>query len=300
MTIDQMADFLTDAFPEISRETLFLILQSHRYNLEKTLEVLIQMESEGGGKSSQLEASEGITNSSDQQKQSGKSDEKKARVRRGAQVSLPDDFLRVPGFNEKRQEYVETGSLVNLLADPLFLQELEREFGPNYQSVLREHLQAEALRNTTDRAPYSGHPAPPPCAAQQVINHPNAPREFYVQSSPSLPSQRANPPLVPFTTQYYNQTPPPYAHANINVGQQQPAVLAHQSSSSHSPSFTSSATSSASSSWFTSPFSSSQTTASTPPATSSSSDQSRQPLIGFGGGDPPPPRDQDGPSSKSP
>jgi hypothetical protein len=286
MTVDQMVDFLTDAFPEIGKETLFLILQGHRYNLDQTLEVLILMESEGKSSDKPNPHHLGgiLPNPSSPQQKPGEKSVKK-REKRGAHVVLPDDFLRVPGFNEKRQEYVETGSLVNLLADPLFLEELEREFGPNYQSVLREHLQAEALRNTADRAPYSDQAA--------------SPREFYVQSS-SLSSQRAAPPYAPFTTQYYNQTPPPYAQATININQQHPAVLGHQSSLTQSPTSSTSTASSSSHSnaWFTSPFSS-LTTGSAPPPPPPSSDQSRQPLIGFGGGDPlPPPREQDGPSSK--
>jgi hypothetical protein len=45
MTPDQMVEFLAGAFKEIERETLLLVLQANRYNLDAALEALIAMES---------------------------------------------------------------------------------------------------------------------------------------------------------------------------------------------------------------------------------------------------------------
>lgn len=293
MTVDQTVDFLTDSFPDIDKETLFLILQSNDYHLENTLEMLFTMES-GDSRSTQPPPPQPLP--SQQQNRLNYSPAAAATMtaastsvnkRRGAQVVLPDDFLRVPGYSEKRREYVETGSLVNLLADPLFLQELEREFGPDYQSVLREHLQAEALRNTSDRAPYSDHP---PQRPQQVILNEEAPRQFYVPRSAYSTSAPSQSHAIPYSHEYYNRSPPPYPHENVTVGPQQPPVLSHQSPpppQSAPPN---------SRSWLTSPFS----TSTNPPR--QPTDQSREPMLGFGGGDShesPTPRD-DGPTSKFP
>ena len=237
MTVDQMVDFLTDSFHDIDRETLFLILQSNNYHLENTLEMLFSMENEDTrpqqpkSPQSQNAPIHSHASISSHSSAAGPPSSTSSSQRRGAQVVLPDDFLRVPGYSEKRQEYVETGSLVNLLADPLFLQELEREFGPNYQSVLREHLQAEALRNTVDRAPYSDHSQQQP---QQVILNSEAPRQFYVPRS-AYGTSATSPPVVPYSHEYYNQSPPPYSHANVTVGQQQPPLLSHQSPRSQPP-----------------------------------------------------------------
>jgi len=82
--------------------------------------------------------------------------------RRGTRVTLPPDFLRLP-----REEPPMTTSLLTpgspeyltLFSDPAFLAEMEREFGPDFEAVLREHVQAEALRNTSNYSSYiSGQP----------------------------------------------------------------------------------------------------------------------------------------------
>lgn len=45
MTPDQMVEFLVGAFKDIERETLLLVLQANDYNLDTTLETLMEMES---------------------------------------------------------------------------------------------------------------------------------------------------------------------------------------------------------------------------------------------------------------
>lgn len=279
LSVDQMVDFLTDAFQEIDKETLFLVLQANGYSLDRALETLMAMESDGKNppparnppsQSTKLPSSSTTLSSSSSSNQ---------KIKRGSAVRLPDDFLRPSDWIQKQQEYNQTGSLVNLMADPIFLQELEREFGPNYQAVLREHLQAEALRNTADRAPYSDQISPP--------------RQFYVQSNPNPYSG------APYSHQYFNTTPAPYSHSALTVGQQQPPVLTHQirpTTLATSPS-----QSSSSNLWFSSPFSSSSsppqsTTTASPGAPSPS--QNREHMVGISGEIEPVSRDE-GPSSKS-
>ena len=82
-------------------------------------------------------------------------------ARRGAHVSLPSDFLRWPSSSQSQPlsspmlASTNAKDYMNLLSDPNVLAELEREFGPNFEAVIREHLQAEALRNTENYASYS-------------------------------------------------------------------------------------------------------------------------------------------------
>ena len=96
--------------------------------------------------------------------------------KRGVTVILPPDFLRLPSRHSQQQQSADTGSSDSYLAlfsDPNFLAEMEREFGPNFEAVLREHMQAEALRNTSNYSAYnSGYQGnaqqqPPPLQQKQ-------------------------------------------------------------------------------------------------------------------------------------
>ena len=43
---------------------------------------------------------------------------------------LPDDFLRVPGWSVRHSRAKNAEDYMNLMADPVFLREMEAEFGP--------------------------------------------------------------------------------------------------------------------------------------------------------------------------
>ena len=75
-----------------------------------------------------------------------------------------------------------------LFSDPDFLAEMEREFGPDYEALLREHMQAEALRNTSNYSAYTGHDRRPDEGIPQQSNSLGA-----QQCTPTSPAQSSKP-----------------------------------------------------------------------------------------------------------
>ena len=73
-------------------------------------------------------------------------------TKRGTSVTLPPDFLRIPC---PQSHSTASTDYLTLFSDPTFLAEMEREFGPNFETILREHMQAEALRNTSHYTTYN-------------------------------------------------------------------------------------------------------------------------------------------------
>lgn len=116
---------------------------------------------------------------------------------RGTPVTLPPDFLRLPSQQQHPPgssfSRMASGSqdYLTLFSDPNFLAEMEREFGPDFEAVLREHLQAEALRNTSNYSQYSDSTGQ--SSSQQYMQTQNT------QSSPqqwnqSVPNSAVPPP----------------------------------------------------------------------------------------------------------
>lgn len=200
MTPDQMVEFLRGAFKDIDRETLLLLLQANRYDLDATIETLISMEEESApSQSSQssmihdypLPSQDQSSRASHRNGENmGSSNNVEQNGKRGAKVALPDNFLRIPGWNERHDAQMGTGDYVNLLSDPVFLRELEREFGPDYEAVLREHLQAEALRSL--QHPPMFHPDQARDTHAQGVSNAVDSNERYRQHLPAYEQQHAS------------------------------------------------------------------------------------------------------------
>lgn len=65
---------------------------------------------------------------------------------RGQHVNLPPDFLRIN--RSSNLSGIADNNFIELFSDPLFLREMERELGPNYEVILREHVQAHNLSSS--------------------------------------------------------------------------------------------------------------------------------------------------------
>lgn len=168
MTVDQKFNFLHMSFHEVDPETLFVLLQDNEYDINETFKTIYQMEgiTLKPPSRTQTDRMEVVGGSSLQQQQRDRdgmtlSTSEQKSARRGAHVSLPSDFLRWPSSSQSQPlsspmlASTNAKDYMNLLSDPNVLAELEREFGPNFEAVIREHLQAEALRNTENYASYS-------------------------------------------------------------------------------------------------------------------------------------------------
>jgi hypothetical protein len=79
-----------------------------------------------------------------------------------------------------------------LLSDPVFLREMEREFGPDYEKVLREHIQVVTQEQTLQPS-YLHH-----ADMERSITHPTS-QSTTSQSSPSVPTSN-------YSNNYYNNT----------------------------------------------------------------------------------------------
>ena len=139
-TQDEALDFLNSAFPAIDSETLLSIYNANAQSIDRTMEALVSIENPN----TQLEASVFTPSSSlTAPVVHGTVINKEPR---GHKMSLPDDFLRVPGWKSRHSADISSNDFMSLLADPVFLRELQREFGPDYELILREHLRAEMER----------------------------------------------------------------------------------------------------------------------------------------------------------
>ncbi len=79
-----------------------------------------------------------------------------------------------------------------LLSDPVFLREMEREFGPDYEKVLREHIQVVTQEQTLQPS-YLHH-----ADMERSITHPTS-QSITSQSSPSVPTSN-------YSNNSYNNT----------------------------------------------------------------------------------------------
>lgn len=97
---------------------------------------------------------------------------------------------------------------LTLFSDPAFLAEMEREFGPDFEAVLREHVQAEALRNTAPYASYiSGQQENYSSHTQPAMQQPSTNANQHSSSLVSQPNQNVSENISPpFSTQQPQQS----------------------------------------------------------------------------------------------
>lgn len=108
--------------------------------------------------------------------------------KRGATISLPMDFLRPPNYAPPTSSFSglsTSNDYLTLFSDPAFLAEMEKEFGPDFEAVIREHMQAEALRNTANNSSYNA-----PQHSQYQIADLTVANQQTPQSVPSPPAQQ--------------------------------------------------------------------------------------------------------------
>lgn len=149
-THDEAIDFLSSAFPDIDLEIISTMYDINSQSVDETMEALVAMENPSM-KSQPATSSSSVPAGHALPVVQGTviSPPPSLPSPRGYVVSLPDDFLRVPGWKARHTADVTSQDFMQLLADPIFLRELQREFGPDYESILREHIRAEMQRRAS-------------------------------------------------------------------------------------------------------------------------------------------------------
>lgn len=136
---------LSTVFTNIPRSVLWNVLLKNHFQVELSIEYLLEVSKQNENTTQSIPNSS-ITN------QNGVKIFQKANegqsimsndFYRGKKVSLPNNFLRVPGWEKRHEEAIRKKDFMSLFADPVFLREVEREFGDDYELVLRDHLKAE-------------------------------------------------------------------------------------------------------------------------------------------------------------
>ena len=147
LTPEQSCDILSTIFPVMDRSVLKDLLERNKFEMEVTIDQILR-KSEPGLNACQSVCINGQSIASQSQITQPNFDSKVKVIEssyRGSKIQLPNDFLRIPGWAAKHREALLNKDFMTLFADPIFLREIEREFGPNYEIVLREHLKAEYL-----------------------------------------------------------------------------------------------------------------------------------------------------------
>lgn len=184
-THDEAIDFLSSAFPDIDQGTISILYDENCQSIDRTMEALVALENpsvilpQPAPSSSPLQTTQALPVVHG----TVISPPSPSSLPRGHVVSLPDDFLRVPGWKARHSADITSQDFMQLLADPIFLRELQREFGPDYESILREHIRAEMERR-----------------ASQEIESRSQPRE-----SAYLPQELEQPVLDPVSMPYEDE-----------------------------------------------------------------------------------------------
>eukprot|EP01041_Mallomonas_annulata_P006729 gene6730-13627_t len=152
MSPDQCCDVLCTMFVDLNREYIASILKRHNYQIERTIDDIL--ETKNHEVITQLESAALLTKSCPKHEEiidsyilktedmTNNNIKVSVVAYRGAKITLPNSFLRVPGWQTKHEEAITKRDFMTLFADPIFLREVEREFGPDYEQVLRDHLRA--------------------------------------------------------------------------------------------------------------------------------------------------------------
>lgn len=133
---EQCCDMLGTVFNNIPRVTLWNVLLKYHFQIEPAIEHLLEL-------SKSEAASPLISGSPTDSSKKINEDIIRKDLYRGKKMNLPNSFLRVPGWEKKHEEAIRKKDFMSLFADPVFLREVEREFGDDYEQVLREHLKVE-------------------------------------------------------------------------------------------------------------------------------------------------------------
>ena len=147
---DESCDMLVTIFPQIGRDNIANILRKNNYQIENTMEEVLSEQAASSSQNIDPNTSCVIPAHNDavlKVQSAGLKppnfDRNYLENRRGSKITLAHDFLRVPGWQAKHREATARKDFMTLFADPVFLSEVEREFGPDYESILREHIRVE-------------------------------------------------------------------------------------------------------------------------------------------------------------
>lgn len=169
-TPEQSCDMLSTIFTQVDRQFIFEMLKRNSYQVEATMDALFSLQEGTPHESHSLLIPETKQITKTTFSDTGKIDTEvqKAILYRGSKVHLPNSFLRIPGWEKRHKEAIQKKDFMTLFADPVFLREVEREFGADYEQVLRDHLRviqqriAEELDQQIQQSSRMAHSSPKP------------------------------------------------------------------------------------------------------------------------------------------